>query len=256
MDPVVRKLRKKLRQIEALEKLGRELSSEEADKVARKHEIRADLQSRLQESNSQQDLAYDTSSVLTTEVSSVSDESTCNEKTNIRRGHVREPESRYPDNDVTTNVTTGAVSLQQPQDSLNKQEKQMYQQVINQSDQQIENGKTNSLPAKEHGDDSATDESRVDSIDVSPVVAKGQSRKKQSGKKRAPSNAEIFRSGKFGVQLLEGHNDRILSVDCDDSIVVTGRYDMKQTDYNCCDSVSGYWVAFFPYWSLGRDIGV
>lgn len=216
MDPLIRKLRKKLRQVEALERSGRDLSAEESKKVARKDEIRAELQTRLQESKCEGSgfLSTDeSSSVLMTGVSTLSSDSAGQDTSFgscIEGNEPKDPDDKEKPLEV---VQTGS-------DSHRNEE----------FDAAVRAAVPEAVGTKGLGD-------VVHIPDVSLSTSK-KSRKKTSEKKRVQSDADVLRSGKFAVRTLEGHNDAVLAVDCDGSLLVTGRQGCvvgRWASVGCCD---------------------
>ena len=210
MDPEIRKLRKKLRQIEALERLERDLSKEEAKKVSQKDGIRSDLQIKLQQRKQLQGPSNalntdDSSSFLTTAVSSFSSDSTGRETS--FGSCLDEKESGTVD--VSKEQELEVRDIQTACKSRGKEERFLEDKHEDISGGKVLSGEDQSSGTGVH-------------VEVLPTT-KEKLKKKRSEKKRVLGDADVLKSGKFAVRMLEGHNDVVLTMDCTGSVLITGR---------------------------------
>jgi hypothetical protein len=212
----IRKLRKKLRQIEVLERLERDLNEEEARKVSRKDDIRSDLQRKLQQCGEGASSVLDTdnsSSFLTTTTTA-----TASSLSNVSTGQETSFGSCIDEKEA------------EPAEAINIEGQGQGQELevkdIQSSCESRGKKEEDSVVEKGSGGKSLGCEDQNSGASVHLEVsttAKEKSKKKRSGKKRVLGNADVLRSGKFAVQTLKGHNDVILTLDCTGSVLVTGR---------------------------------
>ncbi|XP_070560370.1 uncharacterized protein [Ptychodera flava] len=190
MEHEIRKLRKKLRQIENLERLERPLSDEEISKVLKKSNIRNSLQDIL---------SHITVSPNASNVSSTDEE---------KQGH---------ENDVQSLAETPQhVTDTRDSDDIVKPEKRKG--II--KPEEIDSQENEILPAKVAKTEYQTGQ------DNPAQVFKDESKSKIVSSQSLMIEAQkLWRSSQFTVRELEGHNDVITCVDCDEVFIVTGSRD-------------------------------
>ncbi|XP_006821974.1 uncharacterized protein LOC102802941 [Saccoglossus kowalevskii] len=196
----IRKLRKKLRQIESLEHADRELNDEELGKVAKKDSIRITLQEILAQFTESED-------------------------------------------DHQNSSTDSLEQLSGTESMLENTSHSLSQDSTFSHDERIIKRKLNDEESIEEIPSAVIDDSHVP---VEPHPAKISKKELQPSNRGDSQNEEIkgkkktqtvsrqsqmleaqkvWRSSKFTVRQLEGHNDLICAVDCDESVIVTGSRD-------------------------------
>ncbi|XP_060594537.1 uncharacterized WD repeat-containing protein alr2800-like, partial [Ruditapes philippinarum] len=205
----IRKLRKKLRQIEHLEEIDRDLTDEEVAKCMRKEAVREELLKLLVSYNSNAEESY-TSSIVTNDTSVKSD-------TLSTSTYTDSPQLNSPNIIDTTDIEVEQVETLSV-DRLSDKSSQKQ-------------GKENTASLSEKLETRATINTGSEKSQTAPPVYTGSSPpapSKKAAKKKGDKITNIkdeWRSKKFQVSLLESHNDIITAVDACDGLFVSASRD-------------------------------
>ncbi|XP_052819412.1 uncharacterized protein LOC128245328 [Mya arenaria] len=226
----IRKLRKKLRQIEHLELIERDLTDEEVAKCIKKNSIREELLSLLHDNtNPSISVGEDDNDISSSTAASYSN-------TSQSQSDFAQP----PVSEVDVNVSVD--DEEADENEWVKVIKDLNPGNVNNSSRNDNNGNGEAADEKNSvgsdGGKVATDadagstmtkravtkEKDVFKKPSSPDVSPTKKLKTEKGKTKS-GLVEKWRSSSFNVQVLEGHNDLILTVDCADNILVSGSRD-------------------------------
>ncbi|KAG7157911.1 putative nuclear distribution protein nudF-like [Homarus americanus] len=218
-DKAIRKIRKKLRQIEHLELMDRELNEEEFVKVSRKIGLRKDLRKLLKEHHPHEtDVMKRQGANLNTEEINVKKFKNI-DTSNINQEIPDEPEGQE-----------GALSSDTSR--INKQQQEISTRLSANS-QNPSDVATASMPTSDFSPVNSPPGYNNTSVAVRPSTPSGAQRNHAVNQKLAQGQAKPQTSVKrekslwldncYEVYTLQGHNDIILGVDCMDNYVLSAR---------------------------------
>ncbi|XP_065656460.1 uncharacterized protein LOC100214037 isoform X1 [Hydra vulgaris] len=217
-ESTIRKLRKKLRQIETLEKMERTLTEEEELKIDAKEDIRSELHKLVKFQESMTALTKEVDhSVITTLV-----EKSANAKSNSICKNKQEPKVVQSESSTDNHINDVGYVISYAIDASAQNNFDVADVIDNQT---IEKKITNEKNEK------TTDLTEPNSEPISKV-------KKMSGKIKNKCNSgtvqnssklnlseTIFKDLSFKLTLLEGHHDDICAIDVFGDIVISGGRD-------------------------------
>ncbi|KAL4221254.1 hypothetical protein ACF0H5_019518 [Mactra antiquata] len=214
----IRKLRKKLRQIEHLEAIDRDLNDEEVSKCMKKEEIRDELLELLVAYNSQQTSDTDLDTSITTSVNTA-DLST---STPVEvQEKIIDTDDVNPiindDNGVTINGTDDVLV-----DSTEKSEQTSNANVNN----------SNGVKTQEEQIKSTSPSKKLTTSNNPKQKSETPPTKKNKSKTGERTKSDKWCNISFSVSMLESHNDLITSVDCIDGLMVSGSRDTTVKIWN------------------------
>ncbi|XP_042242015.1 uncharacterized WD repeat-containing protein alr3466-like isoform X2 [Homarus americanus] len=220
-DKAIRKIRKKLRQIEHLELMDRELNEEEFVKVSRKIGLRKDLRKLLKEHHPHEtDVMKRQGANLNTEEINVKKFKNI-DTSNINQEIPDEPEGQE-----------GALSSDTSR--INKQQQEISTRLSANS-QNPSDVATASMPTSDFSPVNSPPGYNNTSVAVRPSTPSGAQRNHAVNQKLAQGQAKPQTSVKrekslwldncYEVYTLQGHNDIILGVDCMDNYVLSASRD-------------------------------
>ena len=222
----IRKLRKKLRQIENLERLERDLTKEEREKVSKKSHIRQLLNEKL----------------LEIQVDDI-EKATENMKTNlqIKTETTENGENSRNTVDVVNDSPQQRVPVQQTAVLANKLPHE--EKLSKNNDEHSGNNPSRSTSpecdsAVKKNVKSSSPRNSDDSVTSKPSSFAQLQTVKESRMKKADSLCD-WEEKKFTTKCLEGHNDLISSVEMDGSFLISGSRDtmLKVWDTNTGEEI-------------------
>ncbi|XP_072175161.1 uncharacterized protein [Diadema setosum] len=205
----VRKLRKKLRQIETLERLDRPLNQEEILKVSKKRSLRVLIREKLKEL--QADVNTPEKSASAPEHSTAHSEPSASHRPTVTAESDRE-ESR-------TGAEEAGVTMKRSHDGdaavVKRQEGGRFKESTGEE-----------LTTKRPREERHPPNQQAESTSASPVTGPtAPQRPPPKGKSDLTKQRERWVTYRFSVRDVEGHNDLISSVHCKDGIILSGSRD-------------------------------
>ncbi|CAC5392953.1 unnamed protein product [Mytilus coruscus] len=248
----IRKIRKKIRQIENLESLDRDLTDEELNKILRKSLLRENLLELLAEHGEEESFTSSTRSELT-------DDGILTESSSY---HDYIVDAGYHDS-----IITGEVTIIEPEDETNTdlievdvtddlEEEMVINKTTNAVTGEIlEDNMVNTKPVnmetntksqnKSQPVTKATSKELRENTNPSPVkkskqpksISATQTTEKTEKFSKLKATLHKWRFGKFEVIELEGHSDLVTDADSDGVLLVTSSRDTTKLrrPQQCCD---------------------
>ncbi|KAK3718432.1 hypothetical protein QZH41_014438 [Actinostola sp. cb2023] len=241
----IRKLRKKLRQIEHLEQVDRDLTQEEYSKVRTKDKVRKELQKLVAERDKAQKHAQKMTNKP--QDNAAESEAAVSEEVSGRNGVVIAEEFGEAGvsgtQDVAENGDKSSSSSEVRGDNTVSSSSSSSYKIAKSSELSTATATTSSsssspssssLPSTSSSPSLVASRSSPSSSKSSPSSSKSsppssvvKSTKQSSSQKSAKLSQahKEWVDSMFSVQFLEGHNDYISDVDCDETVVISGSRD-------------------------------
>ncbi|XP_048580724.1 mitochondrial division protein 1 isoform X1 [Nematostella vectensis] len=222
----IRKLRKKLRQIENLEQLERELSDQEYVKISCKDDIRSELQRMVAGRDKLQKEAKKMAESLKVKKHEVSEE---------------KPSTSDADKGEIGGAMIGVPPISSPGPGNPGEDVQSSLQALTSKHTSIKSSPSSadsssssstivsSVTAPATSSSTAVTASTTAGATVKeeqlPKVTSSQPISQPRSSSVSPKHSTVWRDAKFSVTLLEGHNDMVCAVDCWESLIISGSRD-------------------------------
>ncbi|CAH1774517.1 unnamed protein product [Owenia fusiformis] len=216
----IRKLRKKLRQIDHLESLDRDLTKEETQKVIKKLDIRSKLLEYLSQISEGNELLEDASTSNLSVESSFSD-ITANDNSAINKSEIDlEPPITA---EVNGEGDTEAIC-----------DEQSLPEVASKATMETTPDQTQTppVPVKRRKQEQTLKQQETEQKNV-PVTSQKKLKAGKSEDQKRIEELQQWRNISFDVRTLEGHEDSVCTVACDGQIAISGGKDTAVKVWNC-----------------------